>query len=201
MNYARFINQISSQRRPSIIREMTQIMSTAGPEMIPLSGGLPNPAMFPFKELSLTVSDNSKIQISGDQMKAALQYLPTNGHPELLERLKAIQKSIHDPPTETLENSGIITTVGSQDGLSKAMEMMMTEGGGIVIQDYVYPGLLAAMTPYNPKYIVVESDNAGLKPDKLQESLKNVPRDSNDAPKFLYINPTCLLYTSPSPRD
>ena len=174
---------------------MTQIMSDAGPEMIPLSGGLPNPAMFPFRDITLTVSDNSKIEISGDQMKAALQYLPTNGQPELVKWLMQFQNTVHKPPSKTFDNSGILTTVGSQDGLSKAMEMMMTEGGSVVIQDYVYPGSLAAMTPYNPNYIVVESDKSGMKPDKLHEALKSrwsalEALESETAPKFMYINPT-----------
>ena len=48
MSYSRFLNNISAARQPSLIREMTKILAAAPPEMIPLSGGFPNPKMFPF---------------------------------------------------------------------------------------------------------------------------------------------------------
>ncbi len=60
-NYARFIGKVSSLRQPSIIRELLKILSEASPDMIPLSGGLPNPAMFPFKEAQITLKDGAKV--------------------------------------------------------------------------------------------------------------------------------------------
>ena len=77
MNYGRFIGQIAGRRQPSIIRELLKILSTASPDMIPLSGGLPNPAMFPFREAQFTLKDGTTIDLAGGAMNAALQYLPT----------------------------------------------------------------------------------------------------------------------------
>merc|ERR1711962_1071960 len=63
--YSRFISAVSSARQPSLIREMTQILASAPPEMIPLSGGFPNPQMFPFKQLTLEVTGGDPIVLEG----------------------------------------------------------------------------------------------------------------------------------------
>ena len=126
--YSRFINSVSAGRQPSLIREMTKILAAAPPEMIPLSGGFPNPEMFPFKTLSLSVENGSPINLSGKSLQSALQYLPTNGHPALLKQLKDLQLSVHQPDPAVWDKTDIVVTSGSQDGLSKAFEMMLDIG-------------------------------------------------------------------------
>lgn len=81
--YTKFLSRISSARKPSIIRELLKIMQTASKDMIPLSGksmplspvlrlfstwaifegGLPNPAMFPFENLSVQLKDGTTMPI------------------------------------------------------------------------------------------------------------------------------------------
>ena len=63
MIYSRFINQISSGRQPSLIREMTRILAAASKEMIPLSGGFPNPAMFPVTNITVSVPNTAQINL------------------------------------------------------------------------------------------------------------------------------------------
>ena len=96
--------------------------------MIPLSGGFPNPQMFPFKQLTLEVSGGDPIVLQGKGLQvnyislaiaqtptciplplskliftcycptqAALQYLPTPGHPRLLQQLRQLQEEAHTP--------------------------------------------------------------------------------------------------------
>ena len=89
-----------------------------------------------------------------------------------------------------------MTTVGSQDGLSKTMEMLMVEGGAVVIQDYVYPGVLASIDPFKPNYVVAESDSQGMIPSSLRKALEakwaspKAAMEDPKGPRFLYINPT-----------
>ena len=195
MNYARYINRLSANRKPSIIREMTALLAKSGPEMIPLSGGLPNPAMFPFKASALTIKDGTTVNIDGPAMDAALQYLPTQGLAELVGRLRNWQVKVHSPPEPTWSNSDLLVTSGSQDGLCKACEMMLDEGDSVVVEDYIYSGTLAIMNPYKPNYVAISSDQDGMRPDKLREALaaKWRPEEmetTKGAPKFMYINPT-----------
>ena len=86
LSYSKFLSKVSSARQPSIIRELLKIMQSASKDMIPLSGGLPNPKMFPFEEFAFKLKDGTTKHIAGNEMVAALQYLPTNGYAELLER-------------------------------------------------------------------------------------------------------------------
>ena len=211
MIYSRFINQISSGRQPSLIREMTRILAAASKEMIPLSGGFPNPAMFPVTNITVSVPNTGKINLSGPDLASALQYLPTNGHPGLLQQLRDLQQSVHQPHPGVWDNSDIVITSGSQDGLCKAFEMMMSQGrnqgelevkgitcvhnnlgSGVIVEDFVYSGTLSILNPYQPTYHVIKSDNQGMRPDSLRKVLSRwTPGGEEDGcPKVLYINPT-----------
>ena len=92
--------------------------------MIPLSGGFPNPQMFPFKQLTLEVSGGDPIVLQGKglqvnyisfaklilaiaQTQAALQYLPTPGHPRLLQQLRQLQEEAHKPHKVTGDFSDV----------------------------------------------------------------------------------------------
>jgi len=191
MNYSRFLNSLSQARQPSLIREMTKILSTAPPEMIPLSGGFPNSAMFPFKSLEVQVSNSSTpISLSGPELQSALQYLPTNGHPRLISQLRNLQSTTHNPNPQVWSNSDIVITTGSQDGLCKIMEMLINPGDGVLVEDFVYSGTLSILTPYKPVYHVVESDDHGLVPESLNQVLETALARGDQMPKILYINPT-----------
>ena len=55
-NYERFFSKVGLARRPSPICALTELQMAAGPEMISVAGGMPNPSQFPIKKLSLEVS-------------------------------------------------------------------------------------------------------------------------------------------------
>jgi len=191
--YSRFINAVSAARQPSLIREMTQVLANASPEMIPLSGGFPNPQMFPFKQLKLEVPGGSPIVLEGPSLQAALQYLPTPGHPGLLRHLRSLQEEEHRPPQEVWANTDMVVTTGSQDGLCKAMEMMLEQGSSVLVEDFVYSGTLSIINPYKPSYHVIQSDGEGMVPASLRATLARWSQGEEgepDRPKFLYINPT-----------
>jgi len=189
-DYSRFVNPVSAARQPSLIREMTKILASAPPEMIPLSGGLPNPKLFPFKNLNVEVMDGQPISLSGAQMEQALQYLPTGGLPSLLKQLKELQVEMHSPDPDVWQNTDIVVTSGSQDGLCKMFESMMNQGDNVLLEEYVYSGTLSIMTPFQPQYHVVSADAGGMDADHLEQILSKWEPCTEDSPKFLYINPT-----------
>jgi len=105
-------------------------------------------------------------------MKSALQYQATNGMPQLHKRLKALQTKVHQPPAGL--DWDMLVTAGSQDGLCKAVEMILNgepDGQSVVVEDFTYSGFLAMMDPYKPNYVVVDSDEEGMRPDKLEEAI------------------------------
>ena len=65
-------------------------------------------------------------------------------------------------------------------------------GSSVLVEDFVYSGTLSIMTPYQPRYHVIQSDDKGMIPQSLRNILSQwTPGvETEDCPKFLYINPT-----------
>jgi kynurenine/2-aminoadipate aminotransferase len=169
------------------------VLAAAPPAMIPLSGGFPNPEMFPFKQLRLEVSGGAPIVLEGKQLQSALQYLPTPGHPGLLRQLRELQQEVHRPDPAVWAGADMVVTTGSQDGLCKALEMMLEPGASVLVEDFVYSGTLSIINPYRPVYHVIQSDSEGMVPASLRAVLGQWSPGTEGEParpKFLYINPT-----------
>jgi len=56
MNYAKYLNRLSSLREPCPLREMVKLMEAAPKDTIAVSVGMPNPQMFPFKRLDVEIA-------------------------------------------------------------------------------------------------------------------------------------------------
>ncbi|KAK8736455.1 hypothetical protein OTU49_005014 [Cherax quadricarinatus] len=201
MNYSRFLTRVSQNRQPSLIRELTSLLSNASPQLVFMAGGLPNVQMFPFQAASITMRDNQTITINPKLMNDCLQYGPTPGYPPLIKQLKKLTEKLHAPPCWA--ESDLVVTTGSQDGLCKALEMMLNPGDYIVTQEPCYTGTLGIMNPYKPHYLAVKGDDEGMKPEALKAVLsKWQPGDVRDAqegvPKVLYINPNACNPTGVS---
>jgi len=146
------------------------------------TAGKPNPALFPFSKATFETDDGQKFEFKGAVMKEALQYQNSLGVPELVSWLKDLQQSEHNPPCPV----ELMVTNGSQDGLCKTFEMSLTEGEPVALEEFIYPGVLSLLNPFNPAYIPVESDGQGMVPSSLEAALDR----AKVKPKLLYINPT-----------
>ncbi|XP_064636608.1 kynurenine/alpha-aminoadipate aminotransferase, mitochondrial-like isoform X2 [Lineus longissimus] len=198
MNYTRFLTATSLARKPSPIRFLTEILAKSPPSMISLAAGQPNPSMFPFKESSFVLRDGTSIELDETSMNIALQYGSSKGYDPLLSWLRELQKKLHDPPLFNSENKETKTDLcmvsGSQDGLSKAFDMLVSRGDNVLVEIPCYPGTLTALRPKGANLIGVETDHQGMKPSSLREALsKWKPEDSkdplSDIPKILYTVP------------
>jgi len=58
-----------------------------------------------------------------------------------LAQVGELQKMLHNPPVWS--DTDIVITNGSQDGLCKAIEMMMTPNSYVIVQEPCYAGTLA----------------------------------------------------------
>jgi len=65
VNYSKFFSDVALARKPSPIRVLTAIQAAAGPEMISLAGGQPNPLLFPINAVSFDIGKSSKILTHG----------------------------------------------------------------------------------------------------------------------------------------
>lgn len=52
---------------------------------ISLAEGMPNEETFPFTEISIKLYDDSSFTLNDDELGAALQYIPTQGYPPLVQ--------------------------------------------------------------------------------------------------------------------
>ncbi|XP_067838582.1 kynurenine/alpha-aminoadipate aminotransferase, mitochondrial isoform X2 [Heptranchias perlo] len=215
MNYSRFINAVSAARRVSPIRALTELQQKAPPTLISLAGGMPNPNMFPFETASFTTKDGLNITFGTDTMKRALQYSASAGIPELISWMKDLQKSLHHPPTVNYDpeqgQMDLCVTSGSQEGLSKVFEMLLSPGDSILLDTPTYPGTLTAINPLGCKILSVSSDQHGMIPQSLSDVLskwkpEEAKNPDSDIPRVLYTipnggNPTGASMTADRKRE
>lgn len=139
-----FITQLNSRRQPSAIRALQPLMQLPG--MLSLGGGLPNPALFPFKGLTLTLADGSQLPFTQQELNVALQYSPTPGIPAFLAQLKAMMTREHKPKMDA-STWAISVATGSSDAIFKAFDMLVEEGDNVLIEVSKRTGLRLRACP------------------------------------------------------
>ncbi|KAK4321750.1 hypothetical protein Pmani_007488 [Petrolisthes manimaculis] len=186
MDYTGYMNEVAKRREPLVIRELFGLQHGAPKDVVFLTAGAPNPETFPIVSGSLKLRDGTTLELTPDKMVDCLQYGPTPGYPPLIEQLKTITETIHTPPR--WKDREVLVTTGSQSGLLMALEMMLTPGQTVLVEQPCYTGVLSVVSPYNPKYLPVESDGEGLVPSSLRAALASC--SPHNKPKFLYTVPT-----------
>lgn len=190
MKYARFLNKLSMSRQPSPIRVLTAILQQSKPTMISMAGGMPNVNTFPIESASFRLSNGTQLEMKPELMKKALQYTQTPGVPELVKWIKGLQERAHSPPNPAgVESWDLLVTNGSQDGICKSFEAMVSPGDKVLIEVPSYPGTLAALKPMDCELIPVQSDKNGLDPGDLENVMSQWHVSDNDIPKLLYLIP------------
>ncbi|XP_042888947.1 kynurenine/alpha-aminoadipate aminotransferase, mitochondrial-like [Penaeus japonicus] len=193
MDYSRFLSDVSKGRQPTILRELFKLQLLDEADWIYLIGGLPNAAYFPFTSGTLKMADGDTLEITPEQMVDALQYGSTKGYSPLLEQLQSLTKRLHDPPC--WQQRDLLLTTGSQDGLDKAFSMLVNPGDFVLVEEPCYSSIISSLTPYQVRFLPVETDAEGMKPAALRAVLsrwkpQDVREATKDFPKFLYTNPT-----------
>jgi kynurenine/2-aminoadipate aminotransferase len=183
-DYAKFLSKLSVRRQPSPIRELLPVAMQPG--MISLAGGLPNGKGFPFKSCTFELNDGNTLRIDGREIEEALQYSPTEGVPSLQNWLLNHQVVRHGINPN---DYSLLVTSGSQDGLTKAFEMLIDVDGGdsVLVETPLYTGTSAALRPMKCELLEVAIDGDGIIPEDLERVLKN---NKGKKIKFLYTVPT-----------
>ncbi|ORX53549.1 PLP-dependent transferase [Hesseltinella vesiculosa] len=189
MDYSKFISEHSKARNPSSIRNLMPYMNRK--DMISLGAGQPNPSTFPFATLTMTLKDGQVIDVDPERLQHCLSYDATAGYAPLVAWLKELQQVEHHPQVPYEMAIG----AGSQDLLTKGLEMMISPGDAVLVDDVTYTGALAFLQTQPCDLVGVETDNGGMLPEKLEEMLANWPT-SNPHGKPDQARPH-LLYTTP----
>ena len=186
MDYSQFISKRSNLRKPSAIRALQKYLNLPG--MISFGGGNPNPETFPFESLSIQLKSGQSLNVSCNDMQNALQYSPTAGLPDLVQWLKKLQVQMH---SREMDSFDLCIGNGSQDVLTKALEMLIDPNDVILIEAPTYSGTLSFLRPLECKFAHVECDQDGLNPQNLENVLSRY--DSESRPKILYSVPVGIL--------
>lgn len=166
---------------------LAEILRLSNDADISLAGGLPAPRTFP-DEVTLTQRAQERLKLGESNLQygssGGLQFLCESALPWL--RDISVQVSVPEQ---------ILVTTGSQAALSAAGRAMLERPGEYVaVESPTYLGLLDALREYHPNYVVVESDENGMKPDSLEEVLSKYPvKFAYTVPDF--ANPTGITMT------
>lgn len=159
--------------KASEIRELLKL--TQKPDIISFAGGLPAAESFPVKEFSEVAQ-----QVMAESGTKALQYGPTEGVDELRKEIAKRMAKVQVPA----EFTDIMITSGSQQGLDFSAKLFIDPGDTVICEAPSYLGALNAFKAYQPNFVEVETDDDGMRMDKLEEALK-----STKNAKFIYVIP------------
>jgi 2-aminoadipate transaminase len=151
--------------RPSAIGELLAL--GAAPGIISFGGGYPDASLFPRDQLEAVFRE--VIAAPGGE---ALQYAPSDGLPRLREQVAALMTADGTPCAA----GDVLILQGSQQGLDFAARMLVDPGDVIVTEDPTFLGALIAFNPSEPTYAPVPMDDAGMRMDALEETLRTHPR-------------------------
>ena len=154
----------------SAIREILKV--TERPEVISFAGGLPAPATFPVEEMRRSLD-----RVLSSRGREALQYSTTEGFAPLREW---IAQRIGTPQAPVSAEEVLIVS-GSQQGLDLLAKVLVDPGDTVLVETPTYLGALQSFSLFDPNYVSVDSDEDGLIPEALTESMRGA--------KFLYCLP------------
>ncbi|KAF9178828.1 hypothetical protein BGZ50_007447 [Haplosporangium sp. Z 11] len=182
VDYQNYLSESSKTRKPSAIRRLIPL--TKIPGMISFGAGAPNGDLFPFEGISITLKNGESLQIDPKVLSESLTYGPSDGIPQLNGWLKELQTLQHAPSRDFAVTIG----TGSQDLVTKALQMLISPGDNILFESPGYVGVIAFLRHQPCNLIDVELDSHGVVPAKLCEQLRNWPADKRK-PKMLYTVP------------
>jgi 2-aminoadipate transaminase len=157
----------------SVIREVLKVVSQPG--MISLAGGIPAPESFPLE----IIGDLTRrvVAVYGSQ---AFQYDLTEGFIPLREALS----NYLQPWGVRATADEIIIGSGSQGFLDAIGKVLISPGDDVAVEAPTYLGAIQAFSPYEPRYVRMDTDDDGLIPESLDQVL------GRHRIKLIYLVPT-----------
>jgi 2-aminoadipate transaminase len=184
MDYT-FANRMLKVRK-SFIREILKV--TDRPEIISFAGGLPNPSLFPVKEIAAAAA-----KVLAQNGPDILQYRTTEGHLPLRELItkRYRRKGLEIDPSE------ILLTTGSQQGLDLIGKVFLNQGDNVLLERPAYLGAIQAFEIFEPDFQVVPLLDDGIDVEALAAECRRA------RPKLMYAvpnfqNPSGITYSDPT---
>jgi len=179
----RFARRMNKARR-SFIREILKV--TEKPDFISFAGGLPNPRLFPVKEISRAAS-----RILREDGGNALQYSTTEGFPPLRE---FIADRYRRKDGMAVGPEDILILSGSQQGIDLVSKALLDPGDRVLIERPAYLGALQSFALFEPEFLPLPLEEDGISLPALEKALAR-PRVKlfHTVPNFQ--NPSGITYS------
>ena len=169
-DFQRLFSERARAIQSSAIREILKI--TERPEVISFAGGLPAPATFPVDQMRASLD---RVLLANG--REALQYSTTEGYAPLREWIAARVST----PEAPVSPDQVLMVSGSQQGLDLLAKALIDPGDTVLVETPTYLGALQSFSMFEPNYVSIASDEDGLLPEALEESMRHA--------KFLYCLP------------
>jgi DNA-binding transcriptional MocR family regulator len=175
--------QRTNGMRVSAVRALFAVANR--PEIVSLAGGMPNIKDLPLGDIADSMAE--MIRTRGTQV---MQYGSGQGEPELREQIldvMALEGIVAHP-------DDVVITAGSQQGLDLVTRIFCDPGDVVLAESPSYVGALGTFLSYQVEVVHVPSDDQGLDPVALVETIARV-KAAGKRIKFLYTIPN---YNNPS---
>lgn len=189
-DFSDLFTETTKRRESSPIRALIRFANVPG--MISLGGGMPHPSTFPFSKMTMQTTTGKELTLEGSDLVGALQYSQTEGHPSLRKFLFDLQLQEHGVTATGPERTHDVTvTTGSQDGLTRVFEMLLSPEDTVLVDEAAYSGALSFLQPLNCGLAPIQTDSGGIIPESLENLLDQWPQDGSKGkrPRVLYMVP------------
>jgi len=163
----------------SFIREILKV--ALDHSFISFAGGLPNPDLFPVKELKEAAG--KIFQTFGNDV---LQYADSEGFKGLRE---VIAQRYLDLKGLKINPDQVLITTGSQQGIDLVAKCLLNEGDALVIEEPSYLAAIQSFSIFKPKFRPIPLRDDGLDIDHLKQVF------TSTKPKMMYTIP---VFQNPS---
>lgn len=182
----RFVDNYSERTKGMRVSAVRALFAVANrPEIVSLAGGMPNIKDLPLGDIADSMAE--MIRTRGTQV---MQYGSGQGEPELREQILDVMalEGITAHPDD------VVITAGSQQGLDLVTRIFCDPGDVVLAESPSYVGALGTFLSYQVEVVHVPSDDEGLDPVALLETVARVQAQGKRI-KFLYTIPN---YNNPS---
>ncbi|CAM4427180.1 MAG: 2-aminoadipate transaminase [Legionellaceae bacterium] len=139
-------------------------------EFISFALGLPAKELFPIKEYREAIN---RVLNKGE---TSLQYTPP------LRQLKQQIVNLMAHRGVICEEDEIFLTSGAQQGICFLIKLLMNIGDPVLVEEFIYPGFLQVIKPYQPNILTVKTDlHDGIDVDAIEKLLTQ-----GQKPAFIY---------------
>lgn len=166
--YARRVIGVPS----SAIRELLKVVQTPG--MISLAGGMPPPEIFPIQAVQAACQ-----HVLAKRGREAMQYGTTEGYTPLRQFIVEWMRRFG----LQLDESNVLITSGGIQGLDLAARLLINPGDPIVVESPTFLGALQCFTISQAQFLSVPIDEHGMRPERLEATLRQ-------RPALIYLIPT-----------